>query len=564
MGWAGPLFEGHKCSLGYEVLDWIVQYTCHGIGDIQGERFSGEFDLDDEIRAFIVAAYEIDPESGRREVNEAVLSRAKGRAKSEIAGILGVAEALGPVRFSHWDEDGQPVGRRVKSPLIKCLATEEGQAGNTFTNIAFIFDWGQERYPEIYGAPSGFRQYQSASAIYLPEGGEIRASTSGAASKDGGLETFVVADETHLYVLPELRRMYATISRNLGKRYDADPWLLQTSTAYKPGEGSVFENTLSMWRKGQLSPAVLVDHRQARGKVDLDDKQRTFRQLREAYGDAAAWIDLERKYRDMRDPRVCADENEAARYFLNMPLSSKDVWIPADIVDRQELTHFGDKRRGLGVMPEGTEITLGFDGSLNDDSTVLVASRLSDGYLWPIEIWSKPNGPAGNFWEVPRLDVVEMIRATYRRFDVKRGYFDPHEWRSDIDSLAEEFGEERVLKWDTSSWVRSAAGLDLLRTDLLQGGSDRTWEDDDGVIHRQTMGKVLHSGDPEMKEHFVNAYVRRRGPHMLVRKEHDQSDRKIDAVMGAMLAYEARRDVLTDRETPKKQKQISRTFYSYA
>lgn len=564
MAWSGPLFEGHKCSLGYEVLDWIVRYECHGVGDIQGQPIAGQYDLDDEIRDFIIAAYEIDPDTGRRVHNEGVLSRAKGRAKSEIAGQIGVAEALGPVRFSHWDEDGQPVGRRVTSPLIKCLATEEGQAGNTFQNIAYIFEWGQEHHPEVYGEPQGFRNYQSATAIYLPEGGEIRASTSGAASKDGGLETFVVADETHLYVLPELRRMYATISRNMGKRYDADPWLLQTSTAYKPGEGSVFEKTLAMWRKGELPPSVLVDHKQARGKIDLDDKQRTLRQLKEAYGAAAAWIDLERKYRDMRDPRICADEEEAARYFLNMPLSSKDVWIPAHVVERQELAQVGENRRGLEVMPEGTEITLGFDGSLNDDSTVLVASRLSDGFLWPIEIWEKPTGPAGNFWEVPRLDVVEMIRAAYRRFDVKRGYFDPHEWRSDIDSLAEEFGEERVLKWETSSWKRSAAGLDLLRTDLMQGGPDRVWEDEHGIVQRQTMGKVFHSGDPTFVEHFYNAYVRMRGPYRVIRKETDQSDRKIDSVMGAMLAYEARRDVLTEQGTPKRQKQISRTFYSYA
>lgn len=563
--WAGPLFEGHKCSMGYEILDWIVSYCCHGVGDIQGERFEGRYDLDDETRDAIIEFYEIDPETGRRVFNEGVYSRPKGRAKSETAGLLVVAEALGPVRFSHWDENGQPVGRRVKSPLIKCLATEEGQAGNTFQNVAFIFKWGAEHFPEVFGDPEGFRNYQSATAIYLPEGGEIRACSSGAASKDGGLETFIVADETHLYVLPELRRMYATISRNMGKRYEADAWLLQTSTAYKPGEGSVFEQTLTMWRKGELPPSVCVNHRQASGKVDLDDKARTLRQLREAYGEAAAWIDLDRKYRDMRDPRICKDDEEAARYFLNIPLSSKDVWIPADVVDRQKSIVLGDVWRGLEALPEGTEITLGFDGSLNDDSTVLVACRMSDGWLWPIEIWEKPSGPAGNFWEVPRLDVMETIRAAYGRFDVQRGYFDPHEWRSDIDSLALEFGEERVLKWDTSSWVRSAAGLDLLRTDLVQGGPDRVWVDDEGIEHRQTMGKVFHSGDPVMVEHFKNAYVRKRGPHRLVRKEHDHSDRKIDAVMGAMLAYEARRDVLV-APPPKETKQpkISHVMYGFS
>src|SRR4051812_5670643 len=120
MGWAGPLFDGHQCSLGYAVADWIQDFCCHGEGDIQGEPAQ----VDDEMLDHIVECYRIDPESGRRVYNEAVLSRPKGRAKSEIAAWICVAEAFCPVvRFSHWDEDGQPVGRPVTSPLIKCLAT---------------------------------------------------------------------------------------------------------------------------------------------------------------------------------------------------------------------------------------------------------------------------------------------------------------------------------------------------------------------------------------------------------------------------------------------------------
>lgn len=562
MAWAGPLFEGHKCSMGYEVLDFICSYMCHGVGDIQGEPIAGRYDLDDETRDAIIEFYEINPETGRRLYNEGVYSRPKGRAKSETAAFLVVAEALGPVRFSHWDEDGQPVGKRVRSPLIKCLATEEGQAGNTFANVAYIFAWGEEHFPEIYGEAVGFRNYQSATAIYLPEGGEIRACSSGAASKDGGLETFIVADETHLYILPELRKMYATISRNMGKRYEADAWLLQTSTAYKPGENSVFETTLSMWRKGELPPSVCVNHKQAKGKIDLDNKEHTIKQLKYVYGAASAWIDMERKYRDMRDPRICVDDEEAARYFLNRPISSKDVWLPVDVMERQTL-HIEGPRRGLEVMPAGTEISLGFDGSLNDDSTVLYACRMSDGFLWPIGTWDKPEGPAGNFWEVPRLEVVETIREAYGYFSVTRGYFDPHEWRSDIDALALEFGES-VMKFETSSRQRSAEGLDLLRADLVKGGPDRVWVDSEGIERRQTMGKVFHSGDSVMLEHFGNAYIAKYGTQILVRKEHPNSNRKIDSVMGAMLAYKARQDALTAEQKEEKPSKISTVMYSFS
>lgn len=511
--WAGPLFEGHRCSVGYEVLDWIHEYECHGVGDIQGDPI----DLDDEMRDHIIRCYEIDPVTGRRVFNEAVLSRPKGRAKSELAALIVIAEAFGPTRFDGWDADGQPVARPVRSPLIKCLATEESQAGNTFSNVAFIAgEWGQDNHPEIYGGAGGVRRYQSASAIYLPEGGEIRACTSGAASKDGGLETHIVADETHLYVLPELRSMYATTARNMGKRKDADAWMHQTSTAYRPGEMSVFETTLTMWRKGELPASVFVNHKEATGKIDLDDKDRTLRQLREVYGEASAWIDMDRKYRDMRDIRICPDEETAARYFLNRPMSSKDAWIPDDIVKRQV--------DSTAIVEPGDAIALGFDGSLNDDSTVLIASRMSDGLVFPVGIWAKPDGPAGNWWEVPRADVLAKIRQTFETYNVTRLYADPHEWRSDIDALAEEY-PERVFPWATSRDMAMHSALDRLRTDLMNGS-------------------LSHSGDKLMMEHFSNAYVRNKGFYRLIRKEHQKSDRKIDSVIGAALAYEARADAL--------------------
>lgn len=513
MGWAGPLFPGHVCSLGYEVADWIEAFCCHGPGDVQGEPIQ----LDDEWLAFLVEAYRLDPVTGRRIYDEGVLSRPKGRAKSELAGFVGVAEGFAPVRFDGWDAHGQPVGRPVRSPLLKCLATEESQAGNTFENIAFIAgQWGPDVHPEVFGGVSGIRQYQSATALYLPHGGEIRACTAGSASKDGGKETWVCADESHLYVLRELKAMYGTVRRNLGKRKLAEPWMLQTTTAYRPGEQSIAEETLTAWRKGELSPSVLVDHREAKGRIDLDDEHHTIAQLRQVYGSAAEWMDLDRIYREMRDPRSCPDDATAARYYLNRAVSGQDAWLAGDVWERQARTE---------VVAPGTAIALGFDGSLRDDATVLMASRMADGFLFPIGIWAKPNGPEGAWWEVPRSDVLEAVREAFARYDVTRLYADPHEWRSDVDKLAEEIGTERVLAWETRRDVQMAAALDRLRTDVMAG-------------------TVFHDGDPVVAEHVGNAYVRRKGGHRLVRKEHETSPRKIDSVVAAALAYEARADAI--------------------
>lgn len=528
--WSGPLFDGHKCSLGYGIVDWLQTYACHGPGDVQGDPL--DFAADPEVEQFIIDAYELDPETGRRIKSKVVYSAPKGRAKSETAGLLGVAEALAEVRFDGWDADGQPVGRPVRSPFIRCLATEEGQAGNTFQNIAYVMsEWGPDVHPDVYGGITGAKQYQSATALYMPDGGECRSSSSGAASKDGGKETFLVPDEVHLYVLRELRDMYATAMRNLGKRRAAEPWALLTTTACRLGEQSVWEVIEKQWKKGELGPDWLVHHNEARGKIDILDRDRTLRQLRDVYGSAmdpeTGWMTPERVYSDMLDPTICRDEQEAARYYLNRSMAGSDAWIAKTVHERQEVgseawvKRFGPEPR---VVEPGEAITMGFDGSINDDSTVLRGCCMSDGYLFKIGVWEKPEGAAGAGWQVPRIEVLDKIRWAMGHYNVVRGYFDPHEWRSDISSLGIEFGD-RVVEFATSSDNLMSKALDMLHTDL-------------------TLGTAWHDSDPVASNHYGNAYAWHKGKARLVRKEYPNSPRKIDSVVGDALAYKARADAL--------------------
>ena len=73
-------------------------------------------------------------------------------------------------------------------------------------------------------------------------------------------------DESHLYDTPELRRMYATVSRNLRKRgRAAEPWSLETTTMFAPGAESVAETTYRLAeqiREGRARRSrLLFDHR---------------------------------------------------------------------------------------------------------------------------------------------------------------------------------------------------------------------------------------------------------------------------------------------------------------
>ena len=138
-------------SLGHDVADWVEDHLTHGPGDVRGDPL----DLDDDEYDFLVDCYRLYPKGhdreGRRVVTRAVLSRAKGSRKSELAGAIEVAEAVGSVRFSHW-EGNKPIGRRVRYPFIRALATEEGQAGNTYDNVRVMIEDAAERFPALFSS----------------------------------------------------------------------------------------------------------------------------------------------------------------------------------------------------------------------------------------------------------------------------------------------------------------------------------------------------------------------------------------------------------------------------
>jgi len=187
--WRGPTFPGEFPSLGAQLVEWIETYLVHGPGDVMGDPIV----LDDEFYEFIVRAYRLDPDTGRRVYRRAFLSRAKGRAKSELAGMLVCAEALAPVRFAGWDAYGEPVARPVKAPFIRCLATEEGQSGNTFDNVSSMMANIVEIHGDTYPGIDFGRSAQTSSRILLhAQRGEVVPSTASGASKDGGKETFAV------------------------------------------------------------------------------------------------------------------------------------------------------------------------------------------------------------------------------------------------------------------------------------------------------------------------------------------------------------------------------------
>lgn len=534
-------------SLGLLALAWIEHFCVHGPGDVQGRPLHpddpGGLPLDDEFAGFIVDCYTLSS-NGRRLYNSAFLSRAKGRAKSELAAFIVLFEAFGPARFAGYANGGEtfrqgdfvytyapgePMGRPVVYPFIRCLATEEGQAGNTYDNVLYNLR-ENPRFEETFGKIDA-----GIGRTVLPHGGEIVPSTASSSSKDGGKETFCVFDETHLYVLPELHRMYSTVTRNLDKRKDAEPWALETSTMYAPGEGSVAElthQTAHLIREGKLKiDNVLFDHRQADNDTDLADRDSLLAGLREAYGDAAEWMDLDRMVASIWDPR--RNVADSRRYFLNQPTAASDAWLTAPDWGRCADPSKRLKPRDM--------IALGFDGSQKRargvaDATALIACRLEDGHLFTLGVWEQPEGPAGDDWRVPVDEVKQLVADAFNTYKVVAFYADPSKWEGVVADWEREYGKSLKVKSSPRNpiewWMNSGRMISVSRA--LERFESAVLD-----------GELTHDGSDVLTRHALNARRRPKASGMSIAKEHPQSRAKIDAIVAAVLAFEARADALS-------------------
>lgn len=536
-------------SLGWLALAWLDHFAVHGPGDVQGRSLKQVEDdpeglpLDDEFAGVIVDEYALDA-SGRRLYDSAFLSRAKGRAKSELAGFTVLFEAFGPCRFAGWAKGGEvyewrdfryvyapgePMGRPVVYPFIRCLATEETQAGNTYDNVYYNLTDG----PLSEGLPANAA---GITRTILPDGGEIVPSTAANASKDGGKETHAVFDETHLYITPPLRRMYRTVRRNLTKRKDASPWSNETSTMYLPGEDSVAEKTYDLAKlilEGKVKrPRLFIDHVEGPPIDDLGDERALLAALRETYGPFADVMDLRRLIDDIWDPRNAPEDSR--RYFLNQPTSSSDAWVTdyeLKAIAKPEI-----------VVSRSEPITLGFDGSKSRqrgtaDSTVLTGTTVVGGHSFDIAAWEEPLNwvpPTGDptaKWEVPAIEVDAAVDQAHKDFNVVGFFADPAKWESYVAKWEAKYGrrykvkasEKHPIEW----WINQ--GRSILVTRALE------------QVHTAIVEKTIsYDGSLLLTRHILNAR-RRPGPSgMWIAKDHPDSTRKIDGAWSMTLSQAAR------------------------
>lgn len=519
--------DGFRKGQPFRMYDWQLWCTCNHYRVKPDARPAGEPYIDEDgEEAFVSGA------SAFQYRRSQVIAPQKA-GKGPWSATITAAEAVGPVLFDGWAEagdvyrcsdhgcgcgwewpyePGDPRGKPWPSPLIQLVATAQTQVDNVYRPLQAMAR-GDMLSPLMTVGEEFIR---------LPGDGRIDVVTSSAKSKLGNPIIFALQDETGLYtesngmvdVANTMRRGVA----GMGGR------LIETSNAWDPSQDSTAQRTAraaekqdDIFRYHREPPAALGDYSKAA------DRRRIHKF---AYADAPH-VDPDVIEAEALELINAGDPTQAERFYGNRIVAGSAKWISPSAWDRWAQPEDVPGRR--------ERITLGFDGSDGSssgarvaDSTVLRACRLVDGYRWTLGAWEHEPDPDGKFsaWYVPRDEVMERIRWAFRYYDVVLAGFDPPYWRSEIAELTEEFGEDRIVEFNTAQDRLMAAALERLR-----------------------LAKTPHDGCEVVRRHALNAVTQvktirddndERKAITLVSKPSKDSPDKIDGLIADAIANDMR------------------------
>ncbi|WP_314647586.1 hypothetical protein [uncultured Microbacterium sp.] len=530
-------------SLGHLGSAWVEHFMRHGRGDKQGEPVQ----LDDVVYDLIVDMYALD-ENGRRLYSECAVVLPKGSAKTEAASFVVAFDVAGPSRFYGWAEGGEvyrqgtfeyvyepgePMGRRIPGPEGRMMAVSEDQVASFYrATLRYNFDPDHGNELTRSGDIIGFDTFAR-----LADGGRIVPMSSGADSKDGGLETIVVLDEPHLYISPEHRRMVTRVKNNLTKRKAAQPWALYISTMYQAGEGSTLE---LLHRKAQdiasgkiPNNGTFWDSRHGGVITDLSDSKRLRAVLEGVYG-YRDWIDYDAKIAQAQDPTE--DPADFRRFHLNQQASAATAFVSHTEVSA--LT-----AHTVEPLRKGDTITLGFDYAPGwkggkarrvPDSTALIAVRLTDMSIHKVGLWEAEaiNGEPKEKWNPPKEEIKARIDEAFTKYNVIGLFADPTGFTQELDTFTARYHSKLKAK------VTGARAMYRYMSGHSAGSFGKQIEDFYEAI---LAGGLRMNADPDLMRHFTNARrVSTRYGTQLHKKNPDSPD-KMDALIATILAWEAAR-----------------------
>jgi hypothetical protein len=465
----------------------------------------------------LIEWYAVDPDGGRRYIYRRGCSRrSKGWGKSPREAVKAIAGLAGDVVPDGFDADGEPVGKPwgdagLANPWVQIAAVSEDQTDNTYSVIHELLTANDGKAADELGIDVGLTR-----CFLTSRPGKLEPVTAAAGSREGQPVTDAILDETHLWTPRNGGvKLAKTLRRNVAKMGGRS---YETTNSFVPGEESVAEAT----HKSAMSGAagIYYDAVEAPPVKETDPNEKLREALAVAYGDSW-WIDLDRLLADIRDPDQPWEDS--SRFFFNWNVDDR-----LKAVETRRWSELALPKITVDEVPAGSRIGLGFDGSISDDCTTLIGTVLIDGqpHQFDIETWVRPDKAPRN-WRIPRGEVQARVRESFAFWDVGLMLCDPAKWQTEIEGWAEEFGEDRVVFFDTNQTRRMSGACDRWLTALAEGAYSH---DGTKVLTSQVLAmhkrKVRVSDeDDDGRTRFV--FVK--GPDRM----------KIDAGIGAVLSLEA-------------------------
>lgn len=439
--------------------------------------------------------------------------------KGPWSATLVLAEAAGPVVFNGWAkggevyacsdygcscgwwyeyERGEPMGRPWPSPLIQLTATSSDQVENVYRPLKSMVKNGP--LAEVMKVGEEFTR--------IGQQGRIDVVTSSALSRLGNPITYALQDESGTYTdINKMRKVAETQRRGaagMGGRS------LETTNAPDPSEDSVAQRSMESRR-----PDIFKFWREPPKHWSYRNKQERRRIHAFAYK-GSNHVDLDAIEAEAAE-LIEKDPAQAERFYGNRMVYGQGSWADGEKWDAK-----ADPR----VVPDGTEIVVGFDGSDVDDFTVL-RCETEDGYMFTPSfedgtpmIWD----PAEHNGQVPRLEVDAAVDRIFTKYRVVRFYGDPPWWETELDNWAAKYGEKVVIRWATYRAVQMHAAAERLLTDIVK--TDSTFR---------------HDGCPTTATHVRNAKKAPRPSERYVLAKPSQKQ-KIDSCVTSIITHEAAGD----------------------
>lgn len=508
-------------TLGWDAIDFIETKLLHP--DNTGRPYT----LYPEQKDFILRWYAVDdsnPEHPSFVYRRGCFMRPRGFGKSPMLAAISAFELCGSSRPTRIDEDGGIWAQQHPFPQVTLAAVTETQCWNTYRPLlAMLRDSPAESEFELL--------VQDSYILYPATNGVIERVSSSPDSVKGIRSTFTICDQTEVW-MPNNHgdRLFATLLANAGK---SGSRILESPNAYIPLTDSVAEKSALYYAQLQENnePGIMLyDHRPAPADTDIYDPESLREGLIYAYGDAAdvngGHVDINAIMQMVMDP--AKEVSESRSDFLNQVVSHSSSYVTVQEWDRAYQHVDVDSVKS---------IALGFDGSIGRahglaDSTALVAISLDTAHpiVFPLGVWEQPRDVRG--WVPPREEIVNCIDRAFQKYDVKAFFADPHGWEETLINIGNRYSKQLKVKASSSSPVLFATW----KTRVLAANL----EEMHGAI---TRGELFQNGNETLREHMMNTMRKPTRDGYLLAKPHP--DRKIDCVYAMLLAFIARKYLLT-------------------